>query len=158
MNTPTFELIEKETLQTATNALTFSNIPQNFRDLVLIVNCTTTATSDLLWKANNDSGTKYTAIQVGILNNNPFSNSYIDQTSARAGVSGSTQSSSRLEIFDYSATDKHKASASKAGVSNQNTNISQSRYASLSAINSLEIFSTSTFNIGSTFTLYGIEG
>jgi hypothetical protein len=65
--------------------------------------------------------------------------------------------SSFIQIMDYYATDKHKKLLVRAN-SSYGVDAHAARWVSLNPVTSLEIFpSTGTFQIGSMFSLYGIE-
>jgi hypothetical protein len=59
--------------------------------------------------------------------------------------------------MDYSATDKHKTGLHRYGIPSDSVLTTATRWASTSAVTSLLVFPrTGSFNIGSTFNLYGI--
>jgi hypothetical protein len=61
-----------------------------------------------------------------------------------------------LQIMDYSATDKHKSALTRTTHTSQSVvEALASRWANTAAITSLAV-SGGTFNVGSTFALYGI--
>jgi hypothetical protein len=63
-----------------------------------------------------------------------------------------------IQIMDYSATDKHTTVLVRNGTASRGVEMVTGRYASTSAITTVLLFpSTGSFDIGSTFSLYGIE-
>jgi hypothetical protein len=139
--------------------VTFGSIPQNFRDLVLIVNTPTLATdSQLVLRFNGDTGSNYSRIYMetifGSVGTAAGTNEY-----AYAGAYGSAPATLITNIMDYSATDKHKCFLAR-GDGSTAAKATALRWANTSAINSIlvQLVSNPTnLPIGSTFTLYGIE-
>jgi hypothetical protein len=156
MPTPTYTPLATVTLGSSASSVTFSSIPATYRDLVVVISCTATSNGDIGWRANGDTGSNYSAVQAGVgaTTGGAFSNAPTG-TTALAGSGGTVQSTSVLQLMDYSATDKHKTSLSRANQGDAFVNMAASRYASTSAITSLTLLSL-TFNTGSTFSLYGI--
>jgi hypothetical protein len=65
-----------------------------------------------------------------------------------------------VDIFDYSATDKHKSVLSRANQPSQGVNANTGRWPSTAAINSITVgvgWSSTAFVTGSTFALYGVS-
>lgn len=70
---------------------------------------------------------------------------------------GETNSMAIIHAMDYSATDKHKTFLIRSGDATETWAIA-GRWASTTAISSLKILDTAsaTFDVGTTFALYGI--
>jgi hypothetical protein len=154
--TDTYRPLATVTLGTTASSVTFSSIPATYRDLIFIFSGTATSNGDVVWRANGDTGSNYFAVQAGVgaTTGGAFSNAP-SGTTALAGSAGTAQSTSILQIMDYSATDKHKTSLSRANQGDAFLNMAASRYASTSAITSVTILGL-TFNTGTTISLYGI--
>lgn len=171
MGTPTYTPITSQTLTSSASSVTFSSIPQTYRDLVLVCDVTraTTASSSDWYRVrfNSDTGNNYnmvdmvgasTATSGSIANTNLIWGSY-----NFAGMWDGQKSNLIMHIFDFSATDKHKSvlqriNAFASSASNYNTSAQAARWASTSAITSIEVagYYAQNFNAGSTFSLYGI--
>jgi hypothetical protein len=154
----TYTQINSITLAASTSSVTFSSIPQNFRDLVLVANFTgSAAVEDVDIALNGDTGANYT--RVAMYGNSGATSSFSGTSRSVAGIYGSNRSTTILNLMDYSATDKHKAILNRFS----NAGISEvvayaHRWANTASINSLAIAArTGTFSSGSTFILYGIE-
>lgn len=171
--TPTHVLLSQITLGAATTTINFSNIPQNYGDLVLVINSTLeTFTSGngkgaSVIRFNSDAGSNYTHVQMSGDQNGPLSTSgtqtYVDLfiSSYEDDVVPTIY---RISIFDYAQTDKHKAVLSRGDLATGNqyprTALNTYRWASTSAITSMSIFSVVSgglYNVGSTFSLYGVH-
>ena len=59
MPTPTYTPLATVTLGTAASSVTFSSIPATYRDLILVVNATTSADGIPSLRFNGDSGNNY---------------------------------------------------------------------------------------------------
>lgn len=162
MPTPTYIPLATITLSSTDTDVTFANIPNTYKDLVLIVQgeLSSANTPDIELKLNNDTANRTQVYMRG------------DGSSTASGTystiylnSASTWSSGRLynhivQIMDYSATDKHKTVLARGNWAGGDVNATASRWASTSAVTtvSVNVSGTGSFAIGSTFSLYGIAG
>ena len=147
----TYTLIGSTTLASAASSVTFSSITQDYRDLVLVVSANRSAYVQI----NGDTGANYPYV---------FIYGLISGTSTFAGASANTSTSfvfyseSVVQIFDYSATDKHKSVLNRSG-SSTIVEARANSWANTDAVTSLLIYANvDTFDTGSTFYLYGIAG
>jgi len=155
MATPTYELIDSTVLGSASASVTFSSIPADYRDLVLVSNVIGSS-GNVRLRYNADSSLIYSEVSMYGNGSTTTSNSNTSQSSAYLFISGTDGSIMVTQIMDYSATDKHKTGLNRFNVAGY-VGAYAHRYASTSAISSLEVFG-STFDTGSTFYLYGIAG
>lgn len=167
MGTPTYQPIAEITLGSSASSVTFSNITQAYRDLVLVINAKSTysSTDYLGIRINGDTGSNYFHVYAGGNDNNQASSgtqtlSYLFGPDTPAS-SASHFALSTYNIMDYSATDKHKTALIRSG--NLSTPLQvimdAARWANTAAINSLVIslpYNSSSLSSGSTFALYGI--
>lgn len=141
------------TLQEPSGSVEFSGIPNTYRDLILVMNFTTTGSSSQTLYFNGDTtGGNYTGI-------------YMRGTgsSANSGATGqyiSTTPGSRLlfkvELLDYSATDKHTTYISQADNASNQVVARAMRWSNTAAVNAISIVNDSnSFASGSTFALFG---
>ena len=161
MATPTYTLIDSEVLASAAASVTFSSIPATYRDLVLVVDIPTTSggTSAGL-RFNSDSGTNYS-----VVNARGDGSSATSAEAAQTAISGPGQSVSTgtsgnfiFQIFDYSATDKHKPVLTRTNnAAGNGTQMAAHRWANTAAVTAIEILSFGTYPTASSFYLYGIE-
>lgn len=153
----TYTQINSVTLAAATSSVSFSSIPQNFRDLVLISTFTNSTNADVLIRLNADATSS----------NYPFL--FMRGPSTGGPDSGNGESAIgysfsgpiiqiHTQIMDYSATDKHKTILSRDGNPANQTVARAMRWINTSSINNLQVnVNAGSFNSGATFTLYGIE-
>jgi hypothetical protein len=163
MPTPTYTALANVTLSTSDSSIIFSLIPNTYRDLVLVLNGSTTGNADINLIFNNDTAANYSFIYMG----GSGSGSGISGTAANQGgvvldafFWRSTEiSTCVINILDYSATDKSKTILSRNNVAGAGTDAFANRYASSSAINVIEVRTVSqAFAAGTTIALYGIVG
>jgi hypothetical protein len=159
----TYTQIASITLAASSNSVTFVSIPQNFRDLVLVVAGTlNSGTQNPRVQLNADTGNNYSNVWMGGSGSSATSgtNSSVDYNFG--GVIFTAQSNDILQIMDYSATDKHKTTLTRgnaaSSTSGQATSAWAGRWANTAAVTSIRFYlNAETFAAGSTFTLYGIE-
>jgi hypothetical protein len=160
MPTATYIALANVTLSTSDSSITFSSIPNTYRDLVIVITGNTTANADLGLRLNSDSGANYSFIYMGGNGSTTLSGSATGQT--QVVLDGyfwrSTEISTCIAyIMDYSATDKHKTILSRNNVAGGGTDAFANRYASNSAITSVEVRNPAqSFASGTTITMYGI--
>jgi hypothetical protein len=165
MPTPTYTPLATVTLASGASSVTFSSIPATYRDLVLVSVVAQVNNTGHQMRANGDTGSNYSLVQMfgdgstatsnsgtlayftPFVNNNPATNT-------GSPVMGMTQ------IMDYSATDKHKTIlCTNSGLSGLSPMVARSafRWANTAAITTLVAFAVSgDIAAGSTFNLYGI--
>lgn len=155
-------LISTQTLASAVSSVTFSSISSSYRDLILVNNTSASAGAFTTLRFNGDAASNY---QFTTLEGN--GSSAVSNNSAStmlflmwAGTNdlSATQSNSIVQIFDYSATDKIKTTLSRVNSTAVNVVASTGKWNSTAAITSVTVMTNGapTFNIGSTFSLYGV--
>ena len=161
MATGTYAPIASITLSSNTPSVTFSSIPQYYRDLVLVVRGRGSSADNFYYLyLNADTGSNYSRTEMygtgGTATSTTIGNLIpITLTSAAEG-------SNIAQIFDYSTTDKHKTILwrNDATVSSGAKVLSGTgRWSNTSAVNTLEIegYNGVTLLAGSNISLYGIE-
>jgi hypothetical protein len=149
------------TLGSAAATVTFSSIPATYRDLIVVVTGGASSGSrNVLISFNGDTNTSnFAAVQMSgdgsspagggvpntrILNNFGF-------------MSADLNTVIKTEIFDYAQTNKHKTYLTRANNAGNGVAALASRWANTNAINTVAITcEASTFQVGSTFSLYGV--
>jgi hypothetical protein len=159
MPTPTYTPLATVTLGSSAASVTFSSIPAIYRDLILIVNgSSTTSQANLAIRYNSDSGSNYSYVEMygngssAVSTSSTLSYAYSGNlfTNLVMGV---------VQVMDYSATDKHKTLLSRSSAPSNQVAAIASRWANTAAITSLQVLaldSTNNFASGSTFSLYGV--
>lgn len=165
MGTPTYKALATVTLGGSDSDIVFSNIPQTYRDLVLVFNGknSTTGADSVIVRFNSDTGSNYANVR--LVGTGSSATSYSD-TSNGAYIGISTNSSNPFvittQVFDFSATDKHKTLISRCSQDNGWVTNHHARWANTAAITSISILppagSSWTFSTGAVFSLFGIAG
>lgn len=157
MATPTYDLLESQTLSAAANSVTFSSITQGYSDLVIVTESNATATGYVALRLNGDTGSNYSQVYMGSGGSGQFTDTY-----GYLGIitlAGNPHIST-LQLLDYATTDREKtvlARSSRLGSRSEEAKVI--RWNNSSAITQIELFRTSgNFTPGSTFNLYGIAG
>jgi len=141
--------------------LVMSSIPATYTDLVIVINTSTSANSNLVFRLNNDSTSIYSNT---VLNGNGSAASSARNTNTDKGYFDSDAISANnfnynaiLNLINYSNTTTFKTTVSRSNNAATGVTAGVTLYRSTSAINRIDFLTTSgTFNAGSTFTLYGI--
>jgi len=164
MATPTYTLIDSTVLGSSASSVTFSSISQDYRDLVLVVELVSTNTSFAALRFNSDSGSNYS--NVWMQGDGSTASSSSQTTTYIRGFSSAARTNpimATFQIMDYSATDKHKSTLTRSLDPGLSTPVDKTvayagRWASTSAITQIDVVAISnSYDVGSTFYLYGIE-
>lgn len=158
----TYVPIQTYTLGSTNSTITFSSIPSTYTDLVLIGNPIVSASLDYKWYVNGDN-TSGLYSQTRLLGNGTAASStrttaanflYLDAT---APASGSSQNFI-MNFMNYSNTTTFKTVLVRYNDSATEVAARVNLWRNTNAINSITISTdTSTFAVGSTFSLYGIR-
>jgi len=150
------------TLQTSSSAITFSGIPNIYRDLVLVFQGTTTPANGAGFvRFNSDSGNNYSNIIMAGNASTPYSGlrtniSAIDFAQDFA-VEAGFNNASVIQVLDYSATDKHKTVITRTNIGANNVPGAMiGRWANTAAINTVTFtLNQNAYATGATFSIYG---
>lgn len=157
MPTATYIALANTTLGSATTTVTFSSIPATYRDLVLVIAGTATATDQMVIRFNS-STTGYS--EVAMLGSASGATSFTATVNRLSQIAlSTTQSNGIMHIMDYSATDKHKTALYRNNLGGSSTYAVAGRWADTSAITSILLgleTGGNTFASGCSFALYGI--
>jgi hypothetical protein len=161
--TPTYILLNQITLAADSASVTFSNIPQNYGDLVLVMNVNQAGGTSSMggsMRLNGDTGSNYSWVVMTGNGSSASSGSGADTEFRDMYFFESVIGAHIFQIMDYSATDKHKTLLARANVASFLTRASAGRWANTAAVNSISAYPQTgfgrTFASGSTFSLYGI--
>ena len=156
----TYTPIATTTLGSAASSYTFSSIPSTYTDLVIVISSKSTGNTNNWLQFNSDTATNYsdtriygTGTTAASERNSNAVKTYIDST-----VYASTNQSNHIvQIMNYSNTTTYKTVLSRFNNSAIGTNANVGLWRSTSAINTVKIGNDgNNFDVGSTFTLYGI--
>lgn len=163
MATPTYIALATTTLGSTDTSVTFGSIPGTYRDLVLVAAITSNVTTDIDFRFNGSSASVYSQVIMSADGSSDYSPSgsgtYLRPT-YYGGATAAVGNNVIMQIMDYSATDKHKSILSRTSNANDGVDAAAGRFAVTDPITSIEIFNISgrIWQIGSTFSLYGIAG
>lgn len=162
MATPTYEAIATITLTSSASSVTFSSIPQDYRDLIVVARFFyDTSNTYTLYELNNQaqSGSLYTNVFMDTFSGPTSGNSIGNIFEYHKTVTSSTPIQAQMNLLDYSATDKHKTSLIRFGeASGSMVGAYATRWANTAAVTSLVLKTNSgNFQAGSTIAIYGIE-
>jgi len=152
-----------KTLTATATSVTFSSISQAYRDLVLVCALKSNDNQFVYVQLNGDSANYNQVWMQG--NGTAASSSSLlnlgggfNLPSNLPGAVGINPAVSTINLFDYSATNKHKSGLIRTDNAGQVTVAQSIRWASTAAITSVNFCLTVgySFAIGSTFTLYGV--
>jgi hypothetical protein len=159
----TYIQLNSITLASATTTVTFSTIPAAYRDLILIINGSFASAASYTFRFNGDTGSNYSMVYAQAVHGGGITSGTISSTSlvvwAANNLVANTNFTNITQVMDYSATDKHKAVLNRNGgqqSASSFVNMSAGRWANTGAITSMAIIGSANFNIGTTFSLYGI--
>jgi hypothetical protein len=163
MPTPTYTALATITLGSAAASITFGSIPANYRDLVISVSGSLAANGHPSYRFNADTGSNYSHIMAqGGAGYGTFSAS---RTGTNLGMyepqnlDANVVFNFSLNLMDYSATDKHKSGLMRInGVVGGSGVVAMTagRWANTAAVTSVTVLATQNYNIGTTFSLYGV--
>ena len=164
----TYEIIQSTTIGTnSPTSYTFSSIPSTYTDLKLIISdWGGDQNHPLYMRFNSDSGANYSWIELrgsgsAVTSNRTNSTNQIYITKNIIPGSSSITHICITDIFNYSNTTTFKSSLTRAnstGGLSVGAGVGAGLWRSTSAINSIYISADfGGFNIGSTFSLYGIK-
>jgi hypothetical protein len=145
------------TLGVAANTVTFSSIPATYRDLIIIGTYTLSTAQYVRIRFNGDATTTnyYDVDMLG--NGTTFSSTRGNDNIINPSVLGQATGSVKIEIMDYSATDKHKTGLSRLNESTTGVGFGAFRWANTAAVTSVALVGNGVnFNSASNFALYGI--
>jgi len=165
---PTYVKLASQTLASAAATVTFSNIPQGYTDLVLVVNelnSTATNTSFQFQVGNGsvDTGANYSLTELFGTGSAASSDRATNDTAAYfngpgIGVSTTTPNAYVMNFMNYSNTNTYKTFLGRGGSADKNTVATVNLWRSTSPINTIKIFqSANNMAAGTTFTIYGIK-
>lgn len=156
----TYTRIASTALTTTASTITFSGIPATYTDIVVSAGGLTTRIGDIFLRFNSDSGSNYSRTYLVGNNANIEVSRNNDTTQISAGYfpAGSTGFGYNMQINDYSNTTTFKTMLLQYATIGNWSGIMCGLWRNTSAINTIDfIAQSSTFNAGTTFTLYGIK-
>jgi len=159
MPTPTYTLIASTTVSSAAPSVTFNNIPNTYKDLVIVTNTfSSTSGSTLALRFNSDSGTNYQRVfMYGDGSATPVSGVGTESALNIADISTSDLRPIVGQIIDYGSTDKYTMILSNWYASSSLVVKQIGRWVNTNVITSVQVFYNSgNITVGSVISLYGV--
>lgn len=170
MPTPTYTLIQEQVLASAASSVTFTSIPQTYKDLVLEMTVTTTSPGNAVTLAPNSL--TYSSVSSTYVNGDGSAarsgrqTTSMTSSTAIAGFnqylpqSASTYATINVNIQSYANTSVFKTALVRYGYASGEVGGLVSLWQTFSGITALTIgvFSSGSLAAGSTFRLYGLVG
>lgn len=158
--TATYEKIATTTLGSATASVTFSSISGAYTDLVLVIQTKNSAASNEVYgRFNSDTGSNYSYTQIIGNGTTAVSGRASNSTTMRWNFSNNDfNNNAIIQIMNYANTTTYKTTLARFNNVSQLTGATVNLWRSTSAITSITLSneSSTNFDVGSTFTLYGI--
>lgn len=165
----TYEPIATQTLGSAVGSVTFSSIPSTYTDLIIVTSPTATNNNyDLGVRYNSDTGSNYsmTAMVFNADNSaNPYSTREANVSSIRANtnINNTIPNPVIIQIQNYANTTTQKTSISRSAVPSTGYGLGATigLWRNTNAINEITFVllggGSTTFKVGTVFTIYGIK-
>jgi hypothetical protein len=167
----TYEAIATQTLSSTSQSITFSSIPSTYTDLVFLTSIRFNINTSPFLRLNSDSGTNYSQTLIYGFGSTANSGRETSQTYyypndyGYSTVTANTFGFNQLNFMNYSNTTTYKNILERASTTDTAASASNGATASVglwrstNAINSINLFvgGSTYFQIGSTFSLYGIK-
>ena len=158
----TYDKIATNTLGVTATSVTFSSIPSTYTDLVLVITpIYLVSGTEIDVTFNGDTATNYSRTQVGGNGTAAVSVRESSATKFRLTYSANVASTfvynAIVNIMNYSNTTTYKTALSRGNNASGGVEAEVGLWRSTSAISTIAIASSGTFNTGSTFNLYGIK-
>ncbi len=155
----TYTPIASQTLSSAASSVTFSNIPQTYTDLVLVINGTSNQDDTVGLQFNSDTGTNYSATRLSGNGTTASSGRWSSISQSYYGVFYTTTTNAIIDFQNYSNATTYKTFIARSNNASNDVRTTVGLWRNTAAITSIKLtfFGASTYSSGSTFNLYGID-
>jgi hypothetical protein len=155
----TYTPIASLTLSASTSSVTFSNIPQTYTDLVLVMDATaTTNFTNTKIVINSDSGTNYSWTNLKGDGSSASSAQGSSTANLYLGLVNTGRGTYKFMFQNYSNSTTNKTILSAGGLAGNREEYAVGLWRNTNAVTSIEVIQPAdTFSSGSTFNLYGIS-
>jgi hypothetical protein len=152
--------IATSTLSANATTVTFSNIPQTYTDLFIVVNMIGVGASNPGLRFNSDGGANYSASAVSGSGTAASSYRYTNDTNMKFHNSGANfdnvWNTFTGQVMNYSNSTTNKTVLAR--LSSNEVDAAVGLWRSTAAITSVSVIThTNNFGSGSTFTIYGVK-
>lgn len=161
MPTPTYDLIDSTTLGSSVSSVTFSSIPQDYQDLIVVVNPVATGSADARLRLNGNTGAVYKRVAGYGNGSSAFGAIYSESSGWQINQLAYPDSNQDtlwiLQFFSYSDTSRYKTILGRSNKASQGTEMEAYKYENTGAISTILFYLNSgSYAAGSTFYLFGI--
>lgn len=152
----TYEPITNTTIASATQSVTFSSIPQTYTDLIVVINGVQSGgNTSMYFRYNGDAGTNYGGTYI-YQASGPGSAVFTNSTVVSAGGLFTDNTSTIVEIANYSNSTKYKTSMTKWSYAGGQLQYTASVWRNTAAITSIEVRTDTQMAAGVMISIYGI--
>lgn len=156
-----YTLVNSQVSTGSVNTITFSSLPNTFRDFIVSIQAGSASNTSLHWRINGDSATNYNFV---LMERDPSfgvrSQAALNTTQYIIGnLTNTLRTHGEIHLLDVNVTNKFKSGIARVEeIITERTQIRGWTYASNNAITSLSFFTAngSNFVNGSSFSVYGI--
>lgn len=160
MPTATYIPLATTTLTGAATEIIFDSLPSTFRDLVIVMNGTTSVTGGIGIRFNSDSGNNYSYTMMdGYGSGGGSSFTSASDNSINTGVMSTGQSKVIWQVMDYSTSNKNKSVLIRTNEPGAwGVRAAVGRWANTNPITNVRIvrIGSHTISAGTTIAVYGI--
>jgi hypothetical protein len=155
----TYEPIATTTLASAVTSVTFTSVSQAYTDLIIVFNGKLSSADNNALEFNNENQNQlYSVTRLYGNGSSAGSNRSSSQNSMQMGELATIQSTDIIQIFNYSNTTTNKTVISGGRNTTGYLKNTVGLFRSTSAITTIKIMTGgANYEIGSTFTIYGIK-
>lgn len=158
--TGTYTLIASDTLTSGKAGVSFTSIPGNYTDLIVVISTKSTTDSYVKVSFNSDTGSNYSFTRLYGTGTTAGSNRGSNMTYWQSfyTTNGATFNTVIMQVFDYANTTTNKTSLMRENTASAEVDAHVGMWRSTAAITAISFDKVSgNFDSGSTFKLYGIE-
>ena len=154
----TYTPIASQVLTSNTASITFSGIPQNYTDLIIVIRGSSTNYVEDYLRFNSDSGSNYSTTRIYTNASTSVSDRFLNANSIVIGdTSSGGETATVIQIPNYSNSTTYKSILIKSGYTSYIFGF-VGMWRSTAAVTSIDLFVNSgAFISGATFNLYGIQ-
>ena len=163
MSTNTYVALDKVTVGTATNQITFTSIPSTYTDLKIVVNGSFATEDYIVMQLNGDTSTNYSETTLRG-NGSSAASGYATSRAFTAleslGAGANERFMNQINIMNYANTTTYKTILTRSDNASRVTSATVSLWRKTpEAVTSVKLYGLLgyNFNVGSTFSLYGIK-
>ena len=163
----TYDVIQTTTLSSSINSVTLSSIPATYTDLVLVVGSVRDSaggSSVVAVRYNGDTGANYSCTYMGASGaGGIYSGRRTSDTGIWIGGMYSNRGTFKIDVLNYKNSSTYKTMLSRQGfygTAYESVGAFVGLWRSTAAITSITLYSidiSPNFDVGTTFTLYGIK-